>query len=153
MISWTVIYALKYSHQFSIWLLQWTWAYGPFLVVHHYTEYQPKTKCTVNVLKNSNASRLPKRPRQTAQTLIRLLLKKQSDQGMSCLLFWQAFCEFHPWKQTFYLWTEKEVFEILGHLPYHIEASIIWAATRENGTGLLQLWPGMVHTSLLSYRD
>ena len=30
---------------------------------------------------------LPKRDRQTAQTQIRLLLKKQSDQGLPCLLF------------------------------------------------------------------
>ena len=34
-----------------------------------------------------NASCLPKRPRQTGQTQIRLLLKKQSDQGLPCLLF------------------------------------------------------------------
>ena len=30
---------------------------------------------------------LPERLRQTAQTLIRLLLKKQSDRGLPCLLF------------------------------------------------------------------
>ena len=34
-----------------------------------------------------NASLLPKRHRQTGQTLIRLLLEKQSDQGLPCLLF------------------------------------------------------------------
>ena len=34
-----------------------------------------------------NTSCLPKRPRQTVQTQIRLLLKKQSDQGLPCLLF------------------------------------------------------------------
>ena len=30
---------------------------------------------------------LPKRSRETEQTQIRLLLKKQSDQGLPCLLF------------------------------------------------------------------
>ena len=37
--------------------------------------------------KISNTSFLPKRPRQTAQTQIRLLLKKQSDQGLPHFLF------------------------------------------------------------------
>ena len=37
---------------------------------------------------------LSKRPRQTVQTQIRLLLKKQSAQGLPCLLFCQVFCEF-----------------------------------------------------------
>ena len=37
--------------------------------------------------KISNTSRLPKRHRQTAQIQIRLLLKKQSDQVLLCLLF------------------------------------------------------------------
>ena len=41
-----------------------------------------------------NASCLLKKPRRTVQTQIRLLLKKQSDQGLICLLFRQAFCEF-----------------------------------------------------------
>ena len=36
--------------------------------------------------KISNTSCLPKRPRQTAQTPMRFL-KKQSDQGLPCLLF------------------------------------------------------------------
>ena len=58
--------------------------------------------------KTSNTSCLPKTPRQTVQSQIRLLLKKQSDQGLPCLLFWQAFCEFQPWKPTFYLRTERE---------------------------------------------
>ena len=46
-----------------------------------------------NFLKNckfskiSNTSYLLKGPRQTGQTQIRLLLKKQSDQGLPCLLF------------------------------------------------------------------
>ena len=42
-----------------------------------------------------------KRPRQTVQTQIRLLLKKQSDQGLPCLLFAQPFCEFQPDNQHF----------------------------------------------------
>ena len=35
----------------------------------------------------SNTRFLSKIPRQTRQTQIRLLLKKQSDQGLPCLLF------------------------------------------------------------------
>ena len=34
---------------------------------------------------------------ETAQTQTWLLLKKQSDKGLPCLLFEQAFCEFQPW--------------------------------------------------------
>ena len=41
---------------------------------------------TVDVLKY-NTICLSIRPRQTAQTHTRLLLKKQSGQGLSCLLF------------------------------------------------------------------
>ena len=37
--------------------------------------------------KNSNTSCLLKRPRQTGQTQIRLLLKKQSDQSLLYLVF------------------------------------------------------------------
>ena len=51
--------------------------------------------------KMSKSSCLPKRPRQTVQTQIRLLLKKQSDQGLPCLLFWQAFVSFTAEKQHF----------------------------------------------------
>ena len=57
---------------------------------------------------------MPKQPWQTAQTQIRLLLKKQSDQGLPCLLFRQAFCNFQPSQQIFYLQT----FKILEHLPH-----------------------------------
>ena len=46
--------------------------------------------------KISNKSCLSKRPRQTVQTQIRLLLKKQYDQGLSCLQFYQAFYELQP---------------------------------------------------------
>ena len=35
-------------------------------------------------------------PAKTGQTQIRLHLKKQSDQGLSCLLFRPAFCDFQP---------------------------------------------------------
>ena len=52
-----------------------------------------------------------KRYRQTVQTQIRLLLQKQSDQGLPCLLFRQAFCEISPDMQT------EKVYEILEHLP------------------------------------
>ena len=44
-----------------------------------------------------NTSCLSRRPRQTVQTQIRLLLKKQSDQGLPCLPLGQAFCEYQPW--------------------------------------------------------
>ena len=40
---------------------------------------------------------ISKMPRQTVQTQLRLLLKKQSDQGLPCLLFWWAFREIQPW--------------------------------------------------------
>ena len=40
------------------------------------------SKCS----KISNVGCLPKRPGQTVQSQIRLLLKKQSDQGLPCLL-------------------------------------------------------------------
>ena len=46
--------------------------------------------------KISNTSCLPKRFSQTGQPQIRLLLKKQSDLGLHCLLFWEAFCVFQP---------------------------------------------------------
>ena len=49
--------------------------------------------CYSKCFKVLNTSFLPKRRRQTAQTQIRLLLKKQSDHGIPCLLFKQAFYE------------------------------------------------------------
>ena len=71
----------------------------------------------VNVLKFQTQDACQKGLDKTVQTQIRLLLKKQSDQGLPCLLFWQA-CECQPWQHTFYLRTEtKKVFEILEHLP------------------------------------
>ena len=48
------------------------------------------------VLKFRTVACLLKKPRQTGQTWIRLLLKKQSDQGLPCLLFGQVFGEFQP---------------------------------------------------------
>ena len=47
-----------------------------------------------NFSKILNIISLSIRNRQIEQTQIRLLLKKQSDQGHPCLLFWQASCLF-----------------------------------------------------------
>ena len=52
-----------------------------------------------------------KKSRQTAQSQIRLILKKQSDQGLPLLLFRRAFCVFQPCKPTFYSITERVVFK------------------------------------------
>ena len=49
--------------------------------------YEHIASFKVYVLKFIKHWLTPKRPRQTAQSQIRLLLKKQSDQGLSCLLF------------------------------------------------------------------
>ena len=75
------------------------------LISHSFSHIrvQHYNKCS----KISNTGYLLKRHRQTVQTQIRLLLKKQSDQGLLCLLFWQEFCEFQPWSLTFY-WDQKE---------------------------------------------
>ena len=59
----------------------------------------PESRIETHYSKYSNISHtrcLLIRPRQTRQTRIRLLLKKQSDQGLPCLPFRQAFCEFQP---------------------------------------------------------
>ena len=53
--------------------------------------------------KISSPSCLPNWPSQTVQTQIRLLLKKQSDQGLPCLIFWPALCGFQPRQPVFYL--------------------------------------------------
>ena len=59
-------------------------------------DLKPEDSCMVNVLKFQtldacqNTGCLPKRPRQVGQTQIRL-----SDKGLPCLLFCQAFCDFH----------------------------------------------------------
>ena len=53
-----------------------------------YLEKDPYWHCMyIKCSKISNTNHLPKRSRQTGQTQIRLLLKKQSDQGLLCLLF------------------------------------------------------------------
>ena len=70
------------------------------LLCQHFCEFKP-WKLTFYL----RTSYLPYRPRQTMQTQIRLILKKQSDQSLSHLLFWKHFCEFKPWKPTFYLRT------------------------------------------------
>ena len=62
------------------------------------------SKCS----KSLNTSCLPKWLRQTVQTQIRLLLMKQSDPGLLCLLSWQAFCELQPWKNQRFIWEQKE---------------------------------------------
>ena len=64
-----------------------------------------------------NAICLPKGPRQTVQTQIRLLLKKQSDEGLSLFailtsILWIAAMI------TNILNVSKEVFKTLEHLLY-----------------------------------
>ena len=48
-----------------------------------------------------NTGCLPKGPRQTGQTQIRLLLRKQSDHDLPFLLFWQAFVNASPENKHF----------------------------------------------------
>ena len=55
--------------------------YPVIYFVHRNNEIKLNGRCS----KILNASCLPKMPKQTMQT------KKQSDQGLPCLLFWQAF--------------------------------------------------------------
>ena len=65
--------------------------------------------------KISNTSCLPKRPRQTVQTQIRLLFQKQSDQSLRCCYSEKHFVNSIPENQHF-SWEQKEnVFEILEH--------------------------------------
>ena len=101
-----------------------------------------------------NNNCLPKRSSQTGQIQIRLLLKKQSDQGLPCLLFWQAFCEFQPWKPKFYLRTERAIWESIlnfrtftvwcvssfrGHVCLIVNVASQWGFTKSNYTQLAQL--------------
>ena len=73
-----------------------------------------QSKCS----KLTNTSCFPKRSRQTGQTQIRLLLQKQSDQSLPCLLFLHFF-EFQPKKTNIVFENRKrKVFEILEYLPY-----------------------------------
>ena len=65
---------------------------------------------------NTSYLPVPKRPRRKVHTLIILLLRKQSDQGLACLLFGQAVLI------TNILFENKKskVFEILEHLHYSV---------------------------------
>ena len=86
------------------------------------------------------------------QTQIRLFLKKQSDQGLPFLLFWQVFCEFQPfenrkWRSSLIrvytscnchsnpTFTHQVVIDSLEFRDKYNEWCmyiIIWASTREN---------------------
>ena len=57
--------------------------------------------------KNLNTSYLLKRPRQTGQTQIRLLLMKQSDQVFPVCCSTKHFVNPSPDNQNFYLRTER----------------------------------------------
>ena len=79
-------------------------------------EYNRIADCSFRYCKCSKISTtgcLPKRPRQTAQTQIRLLLK-ESDLGLLCLQFWQVFCEC----QQLNLWIGR--YTILKDISYII---------------------------------
>ena len=91
-----------------------------FLAVNDWWITTVYSKCS----KSLNPSCLPKRPRQTPQTQIRLLQKKQSDQGLLCLLFWQAFCEFlGPTNQDFFFENRNlKVFRILEHYTCNLSS-------------------------------
>ena len=56
---------------------------------------------TVNVLKFQTLVVSQKWPRHTGQTLIRLLLKKQSDQGLPCFYSDKQFVNSSPENQLF----------------------------------------------------
>ena len=58
--------------------------------------------------KTSNTSCLKKRPRQTVQTQIRLLLKKQSDQGFPVCQSDKYFVNSSPDNPHFFVNTESE---------------------------------------------
>ena len=80
--------------------------------VAYYNSYGKCSKIHTQV-----ASKIKKnKPRQTVQTQIRPLLKKQSDQGIHCLLSRQAFFEFQLFLQSRKL---RKIYEILEHLPKH----------------------------------
>ena len=71
--------------------------------VQGYTRKWYYGKCS----KILNTSCLSKRARQIEQTQIRLLLKKQSDQGLPCLLFKWPSVNSSPNNQHF-IWKQKE---------------------------------------------
>ena len=72
------------------------------------------------------------RSHQTVQTKIRLLLKKQSDQGLRCLPFHQHLLDalMHCYIKLFYflgqLWQLFEVSQILEYLRYIIFGKEAW---------------------------
>ena len=80
------LYILLYMYIFyySV-LIIWSNRVFNYKTKYFYIELQiiSNDKC----FKISVTKCLPKRPRQTGQTQIRLLLMKQSDQGLPCLLF------------------------------------------------------------------
>ena len=80
-------------------IFHWEWGRN---LTHRYGRYSPVTKygkCS----KVLNANCLPKSHRQTAQTQLRLLLQKQSDQDLPCLLFRHAFWDLRPNTKQNYL--------------------------------------------------
>ena len=84
-------------------------------------------------VKISNTSCLLKQPKQTGQPQIRLLLKKHTDQGLPCLLFWHSFVNSSPKNQHF-IWEQKELsvqnfktFSIPNKFTHDINSYQSWA--------------------------
>ena len=84
-----------------------------------------QTNKTINALKFRTLGCLSKRHRQTAQTQIRLLLKKQSDQGLPCLLFWLTF--FFPALITSILWKLK--IKVWNFRTFTVKGKILWVSS------------------------
>ena len=84
------------------------------------------SKCS----KVSNTSCLVKRSRQTVQTqtslLFQLLLKKQSDQGLPCLLFWQAFSDLVTLVKLFIFNKSNSSILLLKQMHYVHEKTTVW---------------------------
>ena len=97
---WSINYGWLWPQWNKYWSTRWHYSYGK------------RSKIL-------NTSCLPKRPRQTGQSQIRLLLKKQSDQGLPSLVFWQVF-KWIPALNTNLLFENRsrKVFEIFEHLLY-----------------------------------
>ena len=72
---------------------------------------------------------------QTAQTQVRLLLQKQSDLGLPCLLLFKEFVQFQPWLPTYYLKTDREncsKFWIIFHTyTWEHSGSVVECLTRD----------------------
>ena len=85
-----------------------------------YSQIDCLSTCKYKVLQNkcskiSNTGCLPKMPRQTVQTQIRLLLKKQSDQGLRSLFafltsVFRFFVNSSP-ENKYFLWERRKVFK------------------------------------------